>query len=111
MINMFLHIGNHIFIREKKIIGIFDTDNATVSGTTRKFLAEQERKGLINAAKKKVIPKSFILYETENTGKEKNYKIYFSQISSSALVGRSEQEIIYVNSVKKKNGMQKDRET
>ena len=107
---MFLHIGNHIFIREKKIIGIFDTDNATVSGTTRKFLADQERKGRINAAKKKVIPKSFILYETEGTGKAKDYKIYFSQISSSALVGRSEQEIIYVNSVKKRNGSQKDRE-
>jgi len=110
VIAMFLHIGNHIFIREKKIIGIFDTDNATVSGTTRKFLADQERKGRINAAKKKVIPKSFILYETEGTGKAKDYKIYFSQISSSALVGRSEQEIIYVNSVKKRNGSQKDRE-
>lgn len=107
---MFLHIGNHIFIREKKIIGIFDTDNATVSGTTRKFLADQERKGRINAAKKKVIPKSFVLYETEGTAKTKEYKIYFSQISSSALVGRSEQEIIYINSVKKRNGTQKDRE-
>ncbi len=89
---MFLHIGNHIFIREKQIVGIFDTDNATVSGTTRKFLKSEEKKGNIQEAREQALPKSFVLYKEEQT---KTYKIYFSQLSSTALAGRSEQEIVY----------------
>ncbi|MBP5293622.1 MAG: DUF370 domain-containing protein [Clostridia bacterium] len=89
---MYLHIGNHIFIRERKIIGIFDTDNATVSNITRKFLVGEEKRGNIQEAKEQTLPKSFILYEDEN---KKEYKIYFSQLSSSALAGRSAQEKLY----------------
>ena len=80
---MFLHAGNNKNIREKDIIGIFDADNATISSVTRKYLTEAEREGLVITAKDE-IPKSFILYK-EN-GK---YKICFSQISTSALIGRT----------------------
>ena len=37
---IYLHVGNKKNIREKDIIGIFDTDSATVSVTTRRYLAQ-----------------------------------------------------------------------
>ena len=80
---MYLHIGNNRNIREKSIIGIFDTDTSTVSGVTRKFLSGAEKKGLVETSTDEV-PKSFILYR-ENEG----YAICFSQLSTSALLGRS----------------------
>ncbi len=79
---MYLHVGNNKTIREKNIIGIFDTDNATVSAITKKYLSDAEKKNLVEAANEE-IPKSFVLYKEKN-----KYKICFSQISSSALVGR-----------------------
>jgi hypothetical protein len=83
---MYLHAGNNKIIREKDIIGIFDVDNCTLSIVTRKYLAEAERQGNVISAKDE-IPKSFILYK-EN-GK---YMVCFSQISSSALLGRTEND-------------------
>ena len=74
-------------IREKDILGIFDMDNCTVSAITRKFLTDAERASLVVSAKDE-IPKSFILYK-EN-GK---YMICFSQISSTALLGRTENDL------------------
>ena len=82
---IYLHVGNKRNIREKNIIGIFDTDSATVSITTRKYLSAMEKKGNVEAAKEE-IPKSFVLYHDENGEK----KICFSQLSPSALLGRVE---------------------
>ena len=82
---MFLHVGNNKNIRQKNIIGIFDADTATVSITTRRFLSSCEKRGEIEAANEE-IPKSFILYE-----KGKEQRVCFSQISTAALLGRSEQ--------------------
>ena len=84
---MYLHAGNNKNIREKDIIGIFDADNCTVSSVTRKYLAEAEKEDRVISAKDE-IPKSFILYK-EN-GK---YMICFSQISTSALLGRTENNL------------------
>ena len=81
---MYLHAGNNKNIREKDIIGIFDVDNCTLSSVTRKYLAEAERQGNVISAKDE-IPKSFILYKEGN-----KYMVCFSQISSSALLGRTE---------------------
>ncbi|MBQ8409339.1 MAG: DUF370 domain-containing protein [Clostridia bacterium] len=81
---MYLHAGNNKIIREKDIIGIFDVDNSTVSSITRKYLSDAEKEERVVSAKDE-IPKSFILYK-EN-GK---YMICFSQISTSALLGRAE---------------------
>ena len=58
---MYLHIGNQKNIRKKQIIGIFDTDNATLSETTRKFLRKNEKDGRVSSAIAE-IPKSFVLY-------------------------------------------------
>ncbi len=81
---MFLHAGNNKIIRKKDIIGIFDADNATVSSITKRYLVSAQSRGELISAKNE-IPKSFILYK--HKGK---YMICFSQISTSALMGRTE---------------------
>ncbi len=82
---MYLHIGNQINIRERDIVGIFDADRTTTSWITRKYLSEAQRKDLVRAANDE-IPKSFILYFDRPTGQ---YRIYFSQLSTAALCGRT----------------------
>ena len=79
---MFLHVGNNKNIREKDIIGIFDTDNATLSPITKKYLARAEKDGLVDKARQD-IPKSFVLYKSKDS-----YCICFSQLSATALSGR-----------------------
>ena len=81
---MFLHVGNHKNIRLKNVVGIFDMDNATLSSITRKYLSQKQREGLVESAILE-IPKSFVLYREKD-----EYKICFSQLSSSALRGRIE---------------------
>lgn len=67
-------------IRTKSIIGVFDMDTATMTGTTREFLRAAERSGrLVNI--KEDIPKSFVLTDGGS--------VFVSQISASALVGRA----------------------
>ncbi len=79
---MFLHAGNGRNIRQKDIIGIFDMDNATVSHVTRKYLSAEQKKKAVEAVADE-IPKSFILYK-----KDGEFKICFSPLSTSALIGR-----------------------
>ena len=81
---MYLHIGNQINIRERDIVGIFDADRTTTSWITRKYLSEAQRKALVSAANDE-IPKSFVLYRARADGKN---KVYFSQLSTAALLGR-----------------------
>ncbi len=85
---MYLHVGNNKNIRIRSIIGIFDMDNSTVSMVTRKFLGERQRSEQVEAASGE-IPKSFILYLSEN-----EYKICFSPLSVAALYGRVEENSI-----------------
>lgn len=82
---MYLHIGNSKNIRSSSIIGIFDTDNSTVSPITREFLRTNEKKGRVSSAVTE-IPKSFVLYK-DNNGEA---LICFSQISSAALSKRND---------------------
>ena len=82
---MYLHVGSNRNIREKQILGIFDADSATISSVTRKYLAQAEKEGAVEAANEE-LPKSFVVY-FEAKGKK---RICFSQLSSSALGGRME---------------------
>ena len=79
---MYLHIGENKIIRKSDVVGIFDSDTATVSKTTRKFLTDAERRGALETVGD--IPKSFTL-----TKNKKEEKIYFSQLSSKTLAGRA----------------------
>ena len=82
---MYLHVGSNKNIRQKKIIGIFDIDNATISRTTRQYLAKAETRGEVSAACEE-LPRAFVLYQDN-----KSNKICFSQLSSTALLGRCEE--------------------
>ena len=82
---IYLHVGNHKNIRVKDIIGIFDTDNATVNEESRRFLSDAQKKGILISAKEE-IPKSFLVYREAG-----EVRVCFSQLSSSALLGRMEE--------------------
>lgn len=78
---MYLHIGNGKTVRKKNVIGIFDMDKTTMSGITKKFLSDSEKKGKVCSVSSD-IPKSFILTDD---------KIYISQISAQAITSRAGQ--------------------
>lgn len=80
---MFLHVGNNKNIRIKNIVGIFDMDNSTVSAVSRKYLTGKQKAGLVESAAEGEIPKSFVVYYDRG-----EYRICFSQLSSSSLMGR-----------------------
>ena len=80
--SMFLHAGNNKNIYQKEIIGIFDMDKVTVSKRGREYLQYAEKEG-ITVALFDELPKSFIVTDEA---------VYFSQISSSALIGRIEDD-------------------
>lgn len=86
---MYLHVGNNKIIRERNIIGIFDTDNATVSEITKKYLSDAQKDGLVESSTDE-IPKSFIIYSdaVSDFAEKGKYKICFSQLSSLSLAGR-----------------------
>ena len=84
---MYLSIGNDMAVRSRSIIGIFDMDNATLSAVSRRFLSGKQKQNLVESAIED-IPKSFILYKD---GEE--YKICFSQLSTSALKGRMKENL------------------
>lgn len=81
---IYLNVGSGKSIREKDIIGIFDMDTSTVSPTTRKLLSEAEKTHRTEFPSLE-IPKSFILYISENG----ETKVCFSQFSSASLLGRT----------------------
>ena len=81
---MYLHIGNGKTIKTKDIVGIFDSDTATVSRITRPWLSSAERRGVLSSASGE-IPKSIVL----ECGK-KGENVYFSQLSPKTLCQRAE---------------------
>ncbi len=83
---MYLHAGNNRILRSSRIIGIFDLDTSSRGDDTKNYLRYAEKNGLAESAADE-LPKSFILYEDGKTA-----KIMFSQISTSALVSRTNGE-------------------
>lgn len=79
---MYLHVGNKKTVLKKNVVAIFDADSATISRVTVTFLSEAEKKGLLEMAVEE-IPKSFVLYKEHG-----QYKICFSQLAPSVLIGR-----------------------
>jgi hypothetical protein len=86
---MYLHAGNNRILRSGRIIGIFDLDTSSRGEDTKNYLRKAEKSGLAESAAEE-LPKSFILYEDEDG---KTAKIMFSQISTSALVSRTNGEL------------------
>lgn len=85
---MYIYIGNDTVINSRDIIGIFDSDNTTVSKVTRYFLNQGEKKGRVRSDCMD-IPKSFIVC----AGKDGEKLIYLCQLSPQTLSRRSETEL------------------
>lgn len=83
---MYLHVGNSKNIRTRDIIGIFDTDSATISAVTRKYFSAAQKRGEVEAAGQE-IPKSFVLYRAKD---KKTTRVCFSQLSAASLKNRTE---------------------
>ena len=81
---MYLHIGNGESINTDDIIGIFDLDTATVSKTTKKYIASKDKEGKVEYLDFD-LPRAFILCKSDN--KE---KIKLSRISTTGLRQRIE---------------------
>lgn len=93
---MYLNIGNGRYIREKRIVGIFDMDTATVCIATRQFLSRMQREGRVSPADAD-IPKSFLLLDKKKEKdkskkraqkEEKEKSIVLCKFSSGVLFGR-----------------------
>ena len=84
---MYLHAGNNKNIKITDIVGIFDTDTATVSQTTKKYLSECEKKGETVTLSYE-LPKSFIL-----TSDQHKNTVYFSQLSTPTLRARIDEPL------------------
>ncbi len=91
---MYLNTGNGRYIRDKRIIGIFDMDTATVCIATRQFLSRTQKDGRV-ADSGEDIPKSFLLCDKEKNNKkarkekrEKQSEVILCKFSSGVLFGR-----------------------
>lgn len=81
---MYLHVGNSKNIKLSDIVGIFDTDTATISKNTKNYLSGCEKRGeTVNVTHE--LPKSFVV--TSVKGKN---TVYFSQLSVKTLCQRAE---------------------
>ncbi|MEA4824372.1 MAG: DUF370 domain-containing protein [Clostridiaceae bacterium] len=86
---MYLHLGDEVMAKNRQIIGVFDLDTSTVTKTTRDFLAEAQKKGIVvNIGEN--LPKSFVLCE-EN----EKFKVYISPLAASTLRRRAQSNKLF----------------
>lgn len=84
---MYLHAGNNKNIKITDIVGIFDTDTATISKITKQYLSGCEKRGeTVNVSYE--LPKAFIL--TSEGSRFPENKVYFSQLSVKTLCQRAD---------------------
>ncbi len=82
---MYLHLGQSTVITTNDLIGIFDMDNTTVMKSTRDYLTKAEKSGeVVNVSYE--LPKSFVVCADK---KNKEKKVYITQISPSTLLKRA----------------------
>ncbi len=80
---MYLHLGQDTVVDTRRVIGVFDLDNSTVSKHTRAFLTRAQQEGrVVNVSSE--LPKSFIVC-AEAGGQ----KVYLSQLAPATLLKRS----------------------
>ncbi len=79
---MFIHIGDNIAIPLKGIVGVFDLEGTTITGSTRDFLKIAEEEGFVTTVSGKM-PRSFIVSE-----QNKQSAVYVTPISVSTIKKR-----------------------
>ncbi len=80
---MYLHLGEQTVVRASTVVGIFDTDNTTLSKVTRDYLSRAEQEGRVITITLD-LPKSFVVCKDDN-GDE---RIYLCQLSAATLKKR-----------------------
>ena len=79
---MYLHLGSGVVVRDRGLVGIFDIERTTSTGTTRAFLAAQEKAGrIVNVGED--FPKAFAVFEEGG-----EHSTHLSQISAATLKKR-----------------------
>ena len=86
---MYLHIGNHYYVRKQDIVGIFDMDNTTYSHRTRETLNKAEKAGKVINAAEFEIPNSIVICRDGDTE-----KFYLSMVTPQTLQRRVQEHII-----------------
>lgn len=84
---MYLHIGNNQMISERRIIGIFDLEITSQSGTTSAFLKNADQEGVVMDVCED-IPKSFLVCDHPYH----RQIVYLSQLNSRTLEGRVQKQ-------------------
>lgn len=82
---MYLYLGADTVVTGDTVIGIFDTDNTTLSKLTRDFLNRAEQDGRVVTITDD-LPKSFVVCR-DKTGNE---TVYLSQLSAATLKKRAQ---------------------
>ena len=77
---MYLHLGQETVVRASTVIGIFDSDNTTLSRATRDFLHTREQQGRVVSITDDIF-KSYVVCVDEN-GEE---TVYLSQVATATL--------------------------
>lgn len=80
---MFLHLGCHVSVAIKDIVGIFDLDNASTSRITRDFLQAAEKDGMVVPVGSD-LPKSLVVCCPEGSWQ----RVYISPLAPATLLGR-----------------------
>ena len=86
---MYLHIGNHYYVRKQDIVGIFDMDNATYSHRTRETLNRAEKDGKVINAAEFEIPNTIVVCRDGDSE-----KWYLSMVTVQTLLKRVQEHII-----------------
>ena len=80
---MYVSVGGETVIRSENIIGIFDTDSATVSKHSRALLNHAEKQKKLRTVSLTELPRSFLLVKEKN-----EIVLYLSPVSASTLIRR-----------------------
>lgn len=80
---MYLHLGQDTVVRVDDIVAIFDLENASISKSTKGYLANAQKKGMVVNVSTE-LPKSFVVCQNKV-----GTKVYISQISSQTLKKRT----------------------
>ena len=82
---MYLHLGQHEILPEKRIIGIFDLDTCSYEKRTREYLAAAEAEGVVLDISGH-LPRSFVVCDHPYH----RQIVYLSQLSAATLQKRAE---------------------
>lgn len=77
---MYLHLGQDVVVRACDVIGIFDSDNATLSKHTRDYLHQKEQEHRVVSITDDIF-KSFVVCRDERG----NETVYLSQVAAATL--------------------------